>query len=461
MSSVRLKILLALALPLLILGTPLAFGQAPGGFDPELEDDPSVVQPPKEPVKEPPKAPPQVPTNTAPATNTETEPPQEPLPPVGPYTERGPADLKTYINEGRTPNFIRINAAGAQILKSDDFSKTDTLDFKSKGGELFNVKSVKPLERGASVEIDVSGQSRWVYVSHEHKDAFSVCESEACMSSLADGLDFLLHGSGVSVNQAETCGVSQGPEGLVLPPAAPAPVREPVPLPPRRPVQNPPARVGLSVKPLWESSRNVSAAQGAQFTKLASDALDKYGQGLLGRGALNDARRFCPKFAGLTPAQKKEFFIHLMAGISRYESNFKLSTPVFDEDRYKARAKPYNIYRGPIKPGSYSMGLFQLSYSAAPGYKPQCRIDYKKDRGKDISDPSLTIYDPQIQMECAVTILNKWVSEDGGIGWTQKQDRRGRTRFQGGANYWSTLRSTNPATQEVIDSLKRFGPCWK
>jgi len=45
-------------------------------------------------------------------------------------------------------------------------------------------------------------------------------------------------------------------------------------------------------------------------------------------------------------------------------------------------------------------------------------MDWRRDRNKDISDPSLTIYDPKIQMECAVTIMNKWVPRDGGVAST-------------------------------------------
>lgn len=453
-----------LALPLLAVANDV--------FDPELEDTP---QPPASSDTS-------TNTDTSTVTGGESAPEAEPVPvdvplpakkpkippkeePQTPYVERGPSDLKTYLKEGRKPRFLRINVKGHNIRTGPDFSvkRRDNIGFQTKGGELYVVESMQPMAYGAAMEINVDGRNHWVYVPYSRKDDFQVCESEACMSSLADSLDFFLHGSGVSVNQAESCGVSSGPEGLVLPPGAPEPTREPemnltsalVPMKPRS--QN--ATNSLSVKPLWEAAKG---RQGAQWTRLASNALDKFGQGLLNRRSLSDASTFCPNFSRLNEAQKKEFYIHLLAGIARYESNFRPSTPVFDEDNYKNRTPPYNIYRGRIKPGSYSMGLFQLSYSAAPGYRPQCRIDWSKDRHKDISDPSLTIYDPQIQMECAVTILNRWVSQDGGLGYTRDvRDHRGRMRFRGGANYWSTLRNTNPATKNLIGSLKRFGPCWR
>ncbi len=418
-------------LPIFLLAIVPMLALAADGFDPELEEEEDTM------AQAPPAA------------------------PEAPHEEEGPSELKTYIAKKKTPRYLRINIKDYNVRTSPDFSakRADNIDFTSKSGDVFAVEAFQPMAYGASVQINVDGESRWVYVPFFKKDDFQFCESEACFTALADSLDFFLRGSGVNMDAARMCGVSSGPEGLVLPPAAPEPLREPEQInKPAKP--SPIGSVAMSVKPLWEVAKG---AQAQNWTKLMAAALDKHGKGLLSRTSLSDARTFCPNYSRLSPAQRKEFYIHLFNGISRYESNFKTSIPAFDEDRYSSKTPPYNIYRGPIKPSSYSMGLFQLSYSAAPGYKPQCRIDYKKDRGKDISDPSLTIYDPQIQMECAVAVMNKWVSKDGGIGYTRDvyDSRSGRPRFRGGANYWSTLRNTNPATSNVIASLKRFTPCWK
>lgn len=419
---------------LLLALAPLA-AFAVDGFDPELDDEapaPVVTKPAK--------------------------------PAEAPYKEVGPSDLKTYLTNKKTPRYLRVNIAGYNVRSSTDFSpkRNDNIDFRTKGGDVFAVEAVQQMAYGAAVQVHVDDELRWVYVPFSKKEDFQFCESEACFNALADSLDFFLRGSSVQVDQARSCGVSAGPEGLVLPPAAPQPLREPdrIPMPRPRPNPGPGRPTTVSVRPLWEV---VKGAQGEAWTRMMGDALEKNGQGLLNQRNISDAASFCPNYSRLNPAQRKEFYIHLFNGIARYESNFKTSTPVFDEDRYKARTPPYNIYRGPIKPNSYSMGLFQQSYSAAPGYKPACGIDYARDRGKDISDGSLTIYDPKIQMECAVAVMNKWVTKDGGIGLTKDvyDPRTGRNRFRGGANYWSTLRSTNPASRELIGSLRRFTPCWK
>jgi hypothetical protein len=471
------------------------------GFDPELEEDeaapvpvatqpapaPSTPRVPASPApaKRIPAAPKPVPEpNSAPNNEPQNEPPEEeifdtddekdilptdldepapvapapappPAAPSAPYQEKGPSDITAYKQSNRAPRFLRINGKGQGVRASEDFKGAGNIDFRSKGGEVYVVESVRHGTHSASVQINVDGEKRWVEVPYARKDDFQFCESEACFMALADSLDFFLRGSGVSAGQARDCGVSAGPEGLVLPLAAPPPPK-PKPLP-QTPRPKPVVKVAASGKfrpmltPLWEKARG---AQGAKWTQHISDAIDKFGQGMMGKKHLSDARAICPRFGALEPGEKKEFFLHFFNGIARYESNFKTAVPVFDEQRYKNRTPPYNLFRGPIKPRVYSMGLFALSYSAAPGYRPQCRINYDKDRRKDISDPSLTIYDPQIQAECAVTIMNKWVTRDGAIGI-------GGNGSRGGARYWGTLRGHNPAARQIASQLKRFTPCWE
>ena len=146
-----------------------------------------------------------------------------------PYSETGPRELQAYLREGITPNYIRIDVRGYNIRRSPDFStdRSSNIDFKTKGGELFAVESVKRLQYGAAVQVHVDGELRWVYVPYGRKNDFQFCESEACFTAMARSLDFLLRGTGVSVDQAQNCGVSSGPEGLILPAGASVPRTEP------------------------------------------------------------------------------------------------------------------------------------------------------------------------------------------------------------------------------------------
>jgi hypothetical protein len=136
--------------------------------------------------------------------------------------------------------------------------------------------------------------------------------------------------------------------------------------------------------------------------------------------------------------------------VAKYESSFRTNT-TFDE------AHKRNVRKGRINPKTYSQGLFQLSYASAaqPAYKDFCRFDWKADRRKVLTDKSLTIYDPQLQMDCAVGIMNYLVTQNGAVGYRTHDD------WKGGARFWSTLRSNNPATALVRKSLKRYTPCWK
>jgi hypothetical protein len=369
------------------------------------------------------------------------------------YAESGPRDLKSYIEKGKLPNYIRIDLKGINIRTSPDFSSPNAsnVDFKTAGGDLFAVESVKPMHYGAAVQIHVDDDLRWVYVPYERKNDFQFCESEGCFTAMARSIDYLNKGSSVSVETSQDCQVSTGAEGLVLPRAAAPPHHEPAggfnaPLsaaPVRVPALQPTDSFRMHSKPLWETARG---AQGENWTQMMSAAIDKYGQKLVQQRNLKDAAKFCPRFATFDEHEKKEFWIHLLSGVARYESNFKLGVPVYDEVHQR------DVYAGPIDPLNYSMGLFQLSYGAAD-YGEGCKMSLAQDRHKDISDSSLSMYNAKAQMECAVTIMNRWVSRDGAVGLSSSQ---------GGARYWSTLRSSNPATAALIRDLHSHDPaCFK
>lgn len=417
-------------------------------FDPDLDDTDEAV--PATPATSP-----VIPSIQEGRATPTVTPPVERRP-QAPYQEKGPRELKFYVDSGRTPNYLRIDAKNTRVRTSPDFDekREDNVESRTEGGELYAVERVEPMNYGAAVQVHVGMELRWVYVPYAQKEDFQFCESEACFTAMARSFDFLLRRTGVSVEQAQSCGITEGPEGLVLPKGAAAPRREPqpnvakpkpMPAKPAAPTPEPAPRgdFRMSAAPAWERARG---AQGTRWTQMLSESLDKWGKNLLDRNNLSDAKTFCPNFSRLSRDQKKEFWIHLFNGIAQNESNFKLGPPAFDEKLHR------NIYRGPIMPNRYSMGLFQLSYGSAGAYRPGCRIDWRRDQGKTVDDPTLTISDAKIQMDCAVTAMNKLVGQDGAVGL--RNDR-------GGARFWSTLRLSNPATTQVIHGLKRFGACWR
>lgn len=420
---------------------------------------------------------------------------------------RKPAFLpETFVEEEEgMPKFLRIDVRGYNIRKTPEFSFRDlsNLDFRSQKGATYPIKDIVKLKTGNAVQVMVDDQERWVFVPYWRKQDFQFCYSEACFSDLTQVLT-MLEKMNVTTDDLRACGYSLDADGSLVDHNLPLTVDQSEPrvtrtlkalseLTSKLPIKkisrkddsnegnergrpsnnfrtkpNPPPRLSpapsaaapryvaevppevdttsekLRYTPLWELSKG---GTGKKYTKLLSDSIDRYGQNLLSISSLSDQDRWCPNFSSLSMNEKKEFWMHLFNAIAKRESAFKEQT-TFDEDTYR------NVYRGRIRPNRYSMGLFQMSYSSGgqKAYRNFCHFDWSRDRNKDVSDPSLSIYDPENQMNCAVGVMNYWVRKDRGLGWS---------RSRGGARFWSTLRSSNPSTRLVIASLKRYAPCWR
>ena len=388
------------------------------------------------------------------------------VPAEKPFTESKPEGSNS---EAKPPKFIRVNLAGYNVRKTAEFSVNDmkNVDHKTTKGALYAVTRIQKMQSGTAVGIYDGGQERWIFVPNWRKNDFQFCESEACFADLAQVLK-VLSDQDISLTQVGECGIALDSEGSLLsgsgqPTSTP---RDPITVPPSRSpselreldarakptrqappavAPQPPVRATASRSlyraPVWERESRI----GSRLTSQLLSSLDRHGQGLVNRRSLGDAADWCPNYGSLDAPQRREFWAHLVSAIARHESRFK-PTATFDEQTYT------NPRRGRVNPAKYSQGLMMLSYqsAAARPYKSFCRFDWSRDKGKDVSDPSLTIYDTQKQLDCAVGILNKWVSKDGYVG--------GR-RDRGGARFWSTLRNTNSATREVKSIVRRFGPC--
>ena len=130
----------------------------------------------------------------------------------------------------------------------------------------------------------------------------------------------------------------------------------------------------------------------------------------------SDEKEFCPQ--GLTRAN----WVHLLAAMSRYESNFK---PTLEyKERFKNGRGEYVI----------STGLFQVSYESSRGY------GFKGITTKELKDPYKNI-------DVAVSILKKWTLRDGVVA------NHSGSSWRGGSRYWSVLRPSGKL-QAVKDYLK-------
>ncbi|NCN95588.1 MAG: lytic transglycosylase domain-containing protein [Bdellovibrionales bacterium] len=126
----------------------------------------------------------------------------------------------------------------------------------------------------------------------------------------------------------------------------------------------------------------------------------------------NDILEFCPSYNSLDDSGRKMFWISLIAAMARFESGFN------PETRYT------EAFRDALGQFIISRGLLQLSIESARGYG--CELRAAED-----------LHDPQINLECTVRILTRWVDRDGvitgkvGVSW------------RGGARYWSVLRKAS------------------
>jgi len=419
------------------------------------------------------------------------------------YALSSEAFVDRAVAPGETPKFIRIEVRGYNIRTSPHFSylKPENIDFHSPKGAIYAVKEMIQMENGVAVRILARGQDRWVYVPNWRRHDFQFCQTETCLApDLADIMK-ILQGQNISQAQLAECGIdvsgysaasdrgspppqiplqARAPElkatvalparapvptprqnyipkapagpGARLPPAARAPVPRPRAQAPSRAVAAGP----MTVAPLWELAK---PTQGPIWTRFVMENLGKHGRDLLNTRSLRDQDKWCPNYSRLNPNQRAEFWVHLIAGFNRYESS--VPTP-FNPMAVLDESTGRNPTRGRINPHTYSMGLGQLSYTSAgqKAYRNFCKFDWGVDRHKDISDPSLQIYDPYKNFQCQVGILNHWVKRDGGIGYNGGRTLSGKIAWRGGARFWSTLRYNNPATKRVQEGLKRFRPCW-
>lgn len=125
-----------------------------------------------------------------------------------------------------------------------------------------------------------------------------------------------------------------------------------------------------------------------------------------------DAWKFTDQFRFYTDREKIELYAHIMINISKRESNYK------PDCFYK---ESFNDSTGTKV---VSRGLFQLSYEAAT-------LSYRCDNIGLRSN----LYDPKVNIDCAVKVFSRWVKVDKVI--SLKLSRR---KYRGVARYWSTMR---------------------
>ena len=115
-----------------------------------------------------------------------------------------------------------------------------------------------------------------------------------------------------------------------------------------------------------------------------------------------------------------EFWGNILVEMARWESSFDPST------EYKESF------------GVWSRGLFQLSLSDKANYKG---IEFTTEE---------SVHDPKLNIEAAVLIMEKLVSQDMRIAG------KSGGKWKGGARYWSVLRGTRSYTEKALKAIKEI-----
>ncbi len=170
----------------------------------------------------------------------------------------------------------------------------------------------------------------------------------------------------------------------------------------------------------------------SELRKLTVEAIDKFGKDLVS-SLPADLADFCPPFQRLNEEQKKGFWVQLVSGIAREESNYKSLTSVVS-----SRVDP--LTKRPMS----KEGLLGLSYYHERKYKRvapgACDFNHEQDSNAEYSsvDERTSIQNPLNNINCGIGILNYHVKRDRLIA------SQLNNKFKGGAQVWSSLQNRDP-----------------
>lgn len=193
------------------------------------------------------------------------------------------------------------------------------------------------------------------------------------------------------------------------------------------------AEPSFKFEPLsWESAK----AGNVKWSNYVFNLIDKEEFNNLDRAT--DVTNFCPKYDRLNRLQKINFWGALISGMTRYESNYKTTTRMVEKGLGKDPFTGRQIA---------SEGLLQLSYADAK-YRSYCKMNWAADKTKSDTDPTKTIFDPYINLQCGVKILGQQVYSKGKIAITS------------GA-YWSVIKPdhANEKLSEISSIVRSLAFC--
>lgn len=182
----------------------------------------------------------------------------------------------------------------------------------------------------------------------------------------------------------------------------------------------------------WESAK----AANYKWSNYVFNLIDKEEFNNFDRAT--DATTFCPKYDQLSRLQKINFWGALISGMTKFESSYKAT----------ARMVEVGLGKDPFTGRQIaSEGLLQLSYADAK-YRSYCKMSWAADKNKADTDPTKTIFDPYVNLQCGVKILGRQIYEKGKVAITS------------GA-YWSVIKPDhkNEKLSEITAITKQISFC--
>ena len=145
-----------------------------------------------------------------------------------------------------------------------------------------------------------------------------------------------------------------------------------------------------------------------------------------------DIRFWCPAFRRQSLEGRKAFYLALISGIARYETDFRAHVKYLETG------------------GHYSRGLLQLGQQSLSYYPGGSRCD--------VSGDPRQLHDLQENISCGVMLLDHWIRRDGYIA-SGGNGGKGDARYFGAARYWSTLRHDRRGRDEIASYTRSIDVC--
>lgn len=131
-----------------------------------------------------------------------------------------------------------------------------------------------------------------------------------------------------------------------------------------------------------------------------------------------DATRICPKYKSLSKEQKVTVWTEFISAVAYYESGWKPTSWMTEKTMGKDPITGKQVR---------SEGLLQLSYQDIQ-WAEYCKFDWSKDKKLGVDDPSKTIFDPFLNLDCGLRILASQIKSKGkvivsnGVYWAVLKD---------------------------------------